>query len=179
MQLAKMYQKISRKNQPWGIFSIKAISVSVLTAGVILYCASRFTIGFDTQETTSIVGHRVYLIDKHNKTLEKDALYAFYPKSSIAFGFLEGTRLIKYLRGLPGEEVRIQNNRVYIDDKLIATGLETGAKMLSRDIQFFEGHGIIKPDTYWFLGTSLDSFDSRYWGAVSKNEISGRAYVIY
>jgi len=88
---------------------------------------------------------------------------------------------IKRIIGLPGDRVSINNGKVqingkplnekYLDDQLITSGgsfLSEGEEML------------VPQDQFLVLGDNRPySFDSRAWGFVLKDKITGRAWFIY
>lgn len=165
------------KKEPWKRFAIKALAVFA-----ILWClgsafAGRFRIGIDTQQDKCIPGYNVYLIDKQDKNLERGGIYAFSAKGLMPF-YEDNTPMVKYLTGLPGDSVRIQRNGdIYINNRLKGSGLGY-ADRLKKTPDFFAGTTQLKPNQYWFMGSSHQSFDSRYWGAVGYEQIIGRAYPI-
>ncbi len=53
------------------------------------------------------------------------------------------------------------------------------AKRLGKPASRYRRDEIVPADQLWFMGTSLDSFDSRYWGYVRKVDVLGRAYPIW
>lgn len=91
--------------------------------------------------------------------------------------------LIKRAVGLPGEIFKISGGSVYINgNKLIEPYLESG--VLTKEIEY----GVIQEDvdypipehTYVLLGDNRgQSTDSRYFGAVLKDNIIGRAFLVY
>jgi len=81
---------------------------------------------------------------------------------------------IKRLIGLPGEELKIKNGIVIIDGKAIDQS--------KWDIRWDEmnyGPYRIPDGSYFFIGDNRpDSYDSRYWGVVPKQNIIGKAELI-
>lgn len=81
---------------------------------------------------------------------------------------------IKRLIGLPGEEIRIMSGTVLINGKAI----DQSKWGIIWDYSNF-GPYKIPQDQYFFMGDNRpDSFDSRFWGAVPKNYIIGKAEII-
>ncbi len=81
---------------------------------------------------------------------------------------------IKRLIGLPGETVRVQRGAVLINGKAI----DQSRWPVIRDSSNF-GPYRVPEDSYFFLGDNRpDSYDSRFWGAVPKGNIIGKADIL-
>jgi signal peptidase I len=81
---------------------------------------------------------------------------------------------IKRLIGLPGEEIRIRNGIVMINGKTI----DQAKWEIKWDSSNFGPYKIPR-DNYFFLGDNRpDSFDSRFWGAVPRGNIIGKAEIL-
>lgn len=93
----------------------------------------------------------------------------------------DGQEFIKRIIGLPREEISVQNGGVFINGKklqepYIAEGMET-----SSGVFLEEGEKVFVPEgEYFVLGDNRPhSSDSRSWGFISKEKITGRAWLIY
>ena len=88
---------------------------------------------------------------------------------------------IKRLVGLPGETLEIKNGTVYINDKPLLDSIFNQRYYYNRGEFGQEGRKIkIPEDNFFVLGdNSASSQDSRYWGFVPRENILGKALVIY
>ena len=114
---------------------------------------------------------------------------------------------IKRCLGLPGDTIAIRNNQLYINEtaeKVVPLDanlydqdeeatfayyhveLETGAlytirkRVNGRRSEQNYGPVVVPPDHYFMMGDNRDnSSDSRYWGFVPRENIIGKAAVIY
>ena len=110
----------------------------------------------------------------------------------------EGTRgryYIKRLIGLPGDQLMIKNQRVWIKAKgsskwrTVNAGDHHAFERLYSFKDGYNGHSkygpfssisLAEPDEYFVLGDNTDnSQDSRYWGPIFRKRIIGRAGIIY
>lgn len=92
-----------------------------------------------------------------------------------------GEEFIKRIIGLPLEKVMLKSGTVFINNQplnenYLDSGLETESGIFLK-----EGEEIVVPDNFFFvMGDNRNaSSDSRTWGFVAKNKITGRAWITY
>lgn len=75
--------------------------------------------------------------------------------------------IIKRIYGLPGEKIKCENGKIYINDKKIEDTYGYGQTSDFEEV-------VLKDDEYFLLGDNREiSLDSRYIGAVNKKNIEG------
>lgn len=93
----------------------------------------------------------------------------------------EGDEFIKRIIGLPGDTVSIQSGSVYVNGTRLEENYIDGSIYTVGGN--FLGDGAtetVPPHQFFVLGDNRDfSSDSRAWGYVPINNITGRAWVIY
>ena len=82
-------------------------------------------------------------------------------------------KYIKRLIGMPGDEILIKNDYVYINGKRLYEGyLEEGTPTLPDNPAYT--HLKLQEDEYYLLGDNrLNSSDSRTWGVANKEDLIG------
>jgi signal peptidase I len=122
------------------------------------------------------------------------------------FPFDDHPHYVKRVIGLPGDRIRIVDERLYVNDHLLAepyvihdqsardpldrnfppqdpSAYEPGlrsewAATIANYIR--DGELVVPPNHYFVMGDNRDrSWDSRYWGFVDRDAIMGRPVVIY
>lgn len=92
----------------------------------------------------------------------------------------ESQDFIKRIIGLPGDKVKVENGRVFVNGKILDEPYLKGVETESR--QFMkEGDEItVLPGNYLTFGDNRPhSSDSREWGYLPKNEIIGKVFLRY
>lgn len=93
----------------------------------------------------------------------------------------ETDEFIKRIIALPGEKVMIKNYLVYVNGKLLKEDyIPDTTRTLEGDF-LTDGREYTVPDgQYIVMGDNrVNSSDSRYWGPITKSEITGRAWIVY
>jgi V/A-type H+-transporting ATPase subunit I len=137
----------------------------------------RYRIGIDTQQERCLPDTTVYLIDLWNKELVKDGLYAFHSKG-LAPLYNDGTRMLKRLTGMPGDEVKVTPEHVLVNGTEVSTGMALAQRLGVAETEFSRSL-TLQENEYWFSGEAATSFDSRYWNAVKREQIVGRAWPLW
>ncbi|POA78522.1 S26 family signal peptidase [Pseudomonas sp. DP16D-R1] len=157
-------------------FMIRALPLTALMVAASLYVTTRYGVGIDPQKNTCL-DWRVFIIDKHNTSVERDGIYAFKSTQMEPY-FRNGTVIIKYARGVTGDRVTVNTDQISINGTVRGQGLLLADKLDMPTTRYVRDE-IVPLDKFWFMGTSSDSFDSRYWGYVGQSEVIGKAYPIW
>jgi len=91
---------------------------------------------------------------------------------------------IKRVIAIPGDELLIKNKTVFINGEPVEAGFAVfnddtiyAASFLPRDNL---GPLLVPPNSFFVMGDNRDhSNDSRFWGFVKREEIEGKALIIY
>lgn len=171
---------MSLKDELWKrkAFISRAIFSLTLIAGVGSYAADRYTLGFDPAENRCLADYRSFLVDERNSSAARNELVAFHASGLDPF-FEDGTTLAKYVRGVPGDHVEITaDQEVLVNGEVIEVGLPY-AEHLNQTPDDFVGELIVPDGTLWVMGDTDYSFDSRYWGVITTDQIRGKAHGLF
>jgi type IV secretory pathway protease TraF len=111
------------------------------------------------QKMTSEDVERGMLVSVQTKRFEK-----FYKK---------GINILKLVVGLPGDEIEILGDKVFINGSVIAY-LPPGQHFKP----FTKGKYRLKDGEYWLTGTTPVSLDSRYVGPFALQDMIGKSYAL-
>src|SRR5690606_6730431 len=107
----------------------------------------------------------------------KEGLYAFEARG-LAPWYVDGTRMLKRLTGMPGEGVEVDHHGIQVAKRQVGEGLVLAAQLGQTPEAFHRTH-VLDEGQYWFSGEAPTSFDSRYWGPVSGEQLLGRAWPLW
>lgn len=94
----------------------------------------------------------------------------------------EKQEFIKRIIALPGDTVRIENSKVYVNGKPLNEDDYLDQSVVTSPGAFsLEGREVTVPEgQYYMMGDNRPhSFDSRSFGFIQKDKITGRAWLLY
>lgn len=150
-----------------------ALIAVIIVVPVRLWVAQPFIVSGASMEPTFDTGEYLIIDElsyQFGEPRRGDVIIFRYPKDPSKF-------YIKRIIGLPNETVRVTDQSVTI------TKPDGSEQTLSEPYLVFKGNGVseivkLEEGEYFVMGDNRpDSSDSRYWGAVPRSDIIGRAYV--
>jgi signal peptidase I len=163
------------RNNFW-IEAFKTVGLSLFFAfGIRTFVAQGVYVSSGSMLPTLEVNDRL-MVDKlsyHWSNPERGDIVVFSPTEELKRRNLKDT-FIKRVIGLPGEKVEIKEGRVYVSDRLLQE------KYIDEKLVYQWGPVTVRSNSYLVMGDNRDnSYDSRYWGFVPRNNILGKAVVRY
>jgi signal peptidase I len=154
------------------IEGFKTVGLSlVLAFGLRTFVAQGVYVSSGSMLPTLEVNDRL-MIDKlsyHWSNPQRGDIIVFSPTQELKRQHFQDT-FIKRVIGLPGEKVEIKGGRVYINNRLL------GEKYIAEELASQWGPMTVPPNSYLVMGDNRDnSYDSRYWGFVPRENIIGKA----
>ncbi len=177
------------------------------------FIVQAFKIPSQSMEPTLLVGDHLlvnkFIFEGRGAWYERFLPYRPIHRGDIIvfkFPYDDHPHYVKRVIGLPGDRIKIVNERVYVDGQLLdepyvvhdpAFEDPFGDNFPPRDKYFLEiglrpewaeqildhvvrGELVVPPGHYFAMGDNRDrSWDSRYWGFVDGNSIMGRPMLVY
>src|SRR6201986_496501 len=194
---------------------LESLLVTVLLAlFATTFILQAFKIPSPSMETTLLVGDHLlvnkFIFGGHGAWYEKLLPYRPLERGDIIvfkYPFQDHTHYVKRVIGLPGDHLKIVDQRVFINGKVLNEPYVTddpnvgydplnynfppkGVQLYSSPMvpewassfkSYVQGDEIVVPrGKYFAMGDNRDhSADSRYWGFVDRDAIMGRPFLIY
>lgn len=119
----------------------------------------------------------LFLVDKSDTDISKGQMVAFRHIDG-AKKIPKNTGLIKILRGVSGDKVKVTEHYTEINGERFDLTMTFGLKVLQESASQYEKEFIVPAGHYFFMGTTKFSNDSRFWGVIPKEQVVGRTYAI-
>ena len=180
-QARKVLQQ--RDHKPlWREYLETAILALVAAVLLRIFVVSAYRVNSASMEDTLLTGDYIFV----NKLAYEfgtdpqlgDIIVFEYPNNP-------DKKFIKRIIAGAGQEVQIADKVVYVDGQVAAIPAESkliDKRIIPGDLSFRDNFGpyVVPPDHYFVMGDNRDdSRDSRFWGAVPRKNIQGKAVFIY
>lgn len=175
-KLEKKFEKATQKKTTrqsfWELVRFALIAFAIVIP-IRVFIAEPFVVSGSSMVPTFINGDYL-IVDKISYRLndpKRDDVIIFrYPNDTTKF-------FIKRIIGLPNETVDIKGNEIMITNKEHKDGFKLDQPFV-KNIASNNTHFELKNDEYFVMGDNRPaSSDSRYWGAVKRKLITGRAFL--
>lgn len=156
------------------VFLIKASIVSLVTALTMYGCAETVRIGWDSQLVRSSE-FELFIINKLQDEPKKGQYIAYHPLKNDYFD--ENVTFVKIIAALPGDQIVIKDGyqRINGGDPKFLHLMGT----LKKKINDLDRKVTVQEGDLWMMGTTNNSYDSRYTGPIPKENIIGYAYPLF
>jgi len=166
----------------------KLFKLCAIFCFVVLFLSFLYTLGYRLNISDSLP-HRIYKItDISDKTIFRSDYVVINCSvitnnpvviAGLERGYLTKHPMIKQIGAVPGDEVLLQDDRIYINGKDYGS-----MKVLSKDSQ---GNSLspyptlitLQSNQYWLISNPDRGFDSRYFGWISRDCISHVAVPVF
>jgi conjugal transfer pilin signal peptidase TrbI len=174
MNLAQSYS--FSPSRQWIALAVGVVSAVAIYIG---HGRSFVSLSYDPHAINCLPELHLALLVHRRPTKVERGDYLFWKASSIgALSYVAERFVLKKVAGVPGDRLSIQGDRILINGRLVAEGLED-AVLYKRPAAAFQRTEVIPPGKYFVIGTARLSNDSRYWGYLAHETIVGKGYRIY
>lgn len=123
--------------------------------------------------TSPSLNHRVFFLTRTKGTIENGDYLVFKHKetSFVRKGLNpDNDRMVKKVGCSPGEILSVRTEKTFFcGSRELGTALDTDSK--GRTLPLFQFNGTVPQDSFFMVGDSPRSFDSKYFGFVHADEI--------
>ncbi|WP_100916046.1 signal peptidase I [Pseudoalteromonas spongiae] len=138
---------------------------------------NRFTFSMPNPDSKCLHAS-MFLVDEKEKFYTKGDLIAFYFPIENDPNFKFKAKFIKKVAATEGDHVIINPSYVVVNGETIRVNMWPVADYLKRDANEYKREFIVQKGQLFMLGETPASYDSRWWGVISEQDILGRAYAI-
>lgn len=162
-----------KKNSNWRELLRFAIIALAIATVIRIFIAEPFVVSGASMVPTFTNGDYL-IVDKlsykFNDPKRDDVIVFRYPNDTTKF-------FIKRIIGLPNETIDIQGSEVTITNQSHPDGFKIDQPFV-KNLANNDTHFELKDNEYFVMGDNRSaSSDSRYWGAVNKKLITGKAFL--
>lgn len=172
MEISNGMEKENKKESPWEFIRFSIIAVAIVIP-IRIFIAQPFIVSGSSMFPTFENGDYL-IIDEISYRISNpkrfDVIVFRYPNDKKKF-------FIKRIIGLPNEKINIEGSIVIITNNQYPNGLTLEQPYVKNESSNNE-HFELGENEYFVMGDNRSaSSDSRYWGALTKNLIIGKAFL--
>lgn len=106
----------------------------------------------------------------------------------VAFSFVgetpvlkTGDKVLKLVAAIPGDVVKVTEHALYINNVKHpkAKSMSKNLNTLGHPASKYAREVVLKDREYFVIGETADSYDSRFWGTIKHEQITGKAYAVF
>jgi conjugal transfer pilin signal peptidase TrbI len=164
----------STKAKAWSVVAL----IGFYVAGQVI--GSNYKIYIDNEEIRCME-ERLYIgyPQPKGQSLGKGQIVRFNPGQIYMFGLFQNHTVAKKIAGLPGDLIQTRGNDVFINNKLAGSyNPIVMEKLKAKGLTPLSFNKILEPGEVFVMGDLPRSFDSRYWGPIKQEHISGFAKAV-
>ncbi len=162
-----------RQKEPWPKFLVKVSILVVAIAVLFVWIEGRFRIGIDSQVIRCFPDHKFFLVDLKHPEAQRGAIVAYRAQGLAPF-FQDGTLMGKVIKGMPGDHLLINAEGVFVNGVRHADGFPLLSRLQIPEESLYRDE-LIPQGKYFLMAPAPESYDGRYWGYISADQIVGRA----
>ena len=136
------------------------------------------SVAYDPHEVNCLPElHMAFLVHRQPSAVAKGDYLFWKPMGALAY--VKEKFVLKRVAGVPGDRLVVKDGKVFINGVIVAKGFDNAILYKKNGPEDFERSETIPADSYFVIGSADGSNDSRYWGYLNKNDVSGSAYRVF
>ena len=168
----------SKNNQTWKSFLIWGILALLLRWQVIeprWIPSGSMLPTLQIQDKILVEKIRPRINNAFHKHLQRETLIVFKPPELLTkTGYDKNSALIKRIVGLPGDEVKVHNGILFINQ------IPVKEPWIKEPMNYEMDSIIVPENAIWVLGDNRNnSLDSHFWGPLPEKNVIGTAFIRY
>lgn len=173
---------VPRTGRWWAVGLMKAAVALVIVYVPLAWFSGQYRIVYDSIKGANCLPYSVFVVDLKNRSIRRGDYLAFVSRQMEPF-YADGTPVVKLVAGVPGDHVQVNAAGVSVNGQQRGTllHLQDGEKLwrMGRRLTDVARDEVIPPGRVWMMGTHPRSYDSRYWGYISDEQVIGRAIPLW
>jgi len=161
---------------------LKAAVALAIVYVPLAWFAGHYRIVYDSIKGANCLPYSVFIVDLKNQTIRRGDYLAFVSRQMKPF-YTDGTPVVKFVAGVPGDHVEVNAEGVRVNGQRRGAllHLQEGERLwrMGRRLADVERDEVIPAGRVWMMGTHPRSYDSRYWGYISNEQVIGRAIPLW
>lgn len=158
--------------KPWKPFAIKAAVIALSFTAFFSWVDGRYVVGVDGQEVRCLPDHKYYLVNLKKTEPVRGSIMA-YRSDGLEPVFYDGSMMAKMVKGMPGDHLVINADGVFINGEQVASDFPLAEQLgMDKSADLFKDE-IIPEDRYLMLAPAPESYDGRYWGYITGEQLQG------
>lgn len=158
--------------------TLPVIFIYAVVTPIVMLFISRFTLSLPSLDNQCLET-TMFIVDKWDKDVQQGDLVAFkFQKDDPHFD--KGLSFIKLVAAKAGDTVTVTPQKLLVNNnEFQIAGMTHVINFLELNPNEYITQSTLNKNEVYVVGETIYSYDSRFWGAIDKTNIIGKAYAIF
>ncbi len=166
----------------WALGIARSVAAFLIVYAPAHWIEQNYSFAYNFVRGANCLPYGHFLISRRDRELHRGDYVAFTAEQMEPF-YRNGTLAVKIVAGIPGDHVVVRTEGIWINGRYwgALVHVQPGKRLrsLGRRPADYVRDETVPPHQLWVMGTSPDSYDSRYWGEISDDQVLGRAHPLW